>query len=132
MQITLTKVFRSTTKKDGTPLIGKNGRPYTKLALKCNEHGDKWLSGFDGKETQGWREGDTVNVEIEQNGEYLNFSVPKSSHIVNQMGGEDMIKLNQKLDAIWTKLGVIQGLLQMEAPKAPEGTDYIDPEDIPF
>lgn len=98
MQITLTKVFRSTKKKDGTPLIGKNGRPYTKLAIKTNEHGDRWLSGFDGKETQGWKEGDTVDVIVEEKGEYLNFSVPKKE----AQSSAAIEKLIEKIDAVNT------------------------------
>ena len=79
MQITLTRVFRSKTKRDGTPLVTSTGKPYTSLRIQCNEYGDKWLSGFDGQQTSSWKEGDTVEVEVEQKGDYLNFSVPKKS-----------------------------------------------------
>lgn len=76
-KITLNKVARYTTDKNGQPLKTRDGRPYTSLRIKSNEHGDKWLSGFDNPQTQNWKEGDTVEVEVTQKGEYLNFSVPK-------------------------------------------------------
>jgi len=80
MKLTLTYVGRFTTKKDGTPLISsKTGRPYTSLRIKANEYGDKYISGFDSAETKGWKEGDTVEADVEQKGEYLNFSVPKKT-----------------------------------------------------
>lgn len=117
----------------------KTGRPFTSLGIQCKEYGEKWLSGFDGKETQDWTEGSIVEVEIEKKGDYVNFSVPKSSHQVNKMGGEDMVKLHAKLDAIWTKLGVIQGLIQpkVEEPRREfDTTDEreadIKPEDMPW
>lgn len=77
MKLTITFVGRYTTKKDGSPLIGANGKPYTSLRLKANEYGDKFLSGFDNAQTRGWKVGDTVEVDVEQKGEYLNFSVPQ-------------------------------------------------------
>lgn len=80
MTLTLTFVGRYTTKKDGTPLISaKNGRPYTSIRVKANEYGDRWISGFDSKETAGWKAGDTVEANVEEKGEYLNLSVPKSN-----------------------------------------------------
>lgn len=77
MQITITKIARFTTKKDGTPLTTKDGRPYTSVRLQCQEYGDKWVSGFENADTKAWSEGEKVEAEIEQKGEYLNFRVPK-------------------------------------------------------
>lgn len=72
-KITLTKVFRSDKDKNGNLLKTKDGRGYTKIAIKAQEYGDKWLSGFDNKITCNWKEGDVVEVDVEQKGEYLNF-----------------------------------------------------------
>lgn len=80
-KVTLTFVGRYDTKKDGTPLLTKAGKPYTSLRIKCNEHGDKYLSGFDGSQTKDWKIGDTVDIEVEEKGEYLNFSVPKAGSV---------------------------------------------------
>jgi len=81
MQINLTRIHRSTTDKQGNPLKSKDGRPYTRLGIQCQEHGSEWLSGFGAYWNENWREGDTVEVEIKpvqgKDGKtYLNFSKP--------------------------------------------------------
>ena len=76
-KVKLTRVFTTDKNKDGSPLMGRNGKPYTRLAIKCEEHGDKWLSGFQGSRNASWKEGDTVDIIVEQKGEYLNFRMPK-------------------------------------------------------
>lgn len=78
-KITLTRVYVSDKDKNGIPFVGKTtGKPYKKLALKATEYGDKWLSGFQNKDNENWKEGDVVDVIIKQNGEYLNFETPKA------------------------------------------------------
>lgn len=78
-KITLTRVYASDKDKNGVPFVAKTtGRPYKKMSVKCIEHGDKWLSGFQGRENEFWKEGDVVDVIIKQNGEYLNYEVPKA------------------------------------------------------
>ncbi len=72
-KLTLTKVYRSTKNKDGQELLTKDGRPYEKLGIKTKEYGDKWLSGFGNQFNKNWREGNVVEVDVEQKGEYLNF-----------------------------------------------------------
>lgn len=75
----ITRVFISDKKKDGTPLIDKNGKAYRKIAIKCDKYGDKWLSSFINRQDDdmnSWKEGDVVNVEVEENGDFLNFRVP--------------------------------------------------------
>lgn len=76
-KLTLTKVFRATTNRDGTPLVSKNGKPYTRLLLKAEKYGDKWISGFGNSSNASWKDGDTVEVQVTQNGDYLNFETPK-------------------------------------------------------
>lgn len=141
-KLTLTFVGRYTTKKDGTPLVGKTGKPYTSLRIKCNEYGDKYLSGFDGAATQGWKEGDVVEVEVEQKGEYLNFSVPRKEDIafseVSKLAGKHTT-LELRFNRLLSEL-VGKGILEMPEPSKPvvAGTtvEYPDsgfaPEDIPF
>lgn len=103
MQVTITKIFD----KERT---SKAGKPFTSRAIKTNEHGEKWLSGFKGKENEGWREGDTVEIEITQNGEYLNYAVPKGSF---QKGGTsgDVNRVEMKLDALRAEITTIGAIL---------------------
>ena len=78
MKEKITWLKRDTTDKEGSPLISKKtGRPYTRLTLKVESKGDKYLSGFDGVQTKDWKVGDEVEIDITENGQYLNFSVPK-------------------------------------------------------
>jgi hypothetical protein len=78
MKVILTKVYRSKVDKDNKPLTTKDGRNYEKVGILTKEHGDKqWLSGFGNKDNEGWKEGDTVEVDVVQKGQYLNFSMPK-------------------------------------------------------
>ena len=74
-QLTITKIYRSDKDKEGKPLLSKkDGRPYSKIALKTREYGEgRWVSGFGNQTNSQWKEGQTVEVEIEEKGEYLNF-----------------------------------------------------------
>jgi GH35 family endo-1,4-beta-xylanase len=74
MKLTLTKVYRNDKDKQGQPLRTKDGRAYTRLAVKCVEYGDKYISFFGHKDNASWKEGDTIEAEVEQRGEYLNGS----------------------------------------------------------
>ena len=82
--LTLTSIQRYNKDKEGNPLKTKDGRPYTRLVIRCKEYGDKMLSGFDSIQTQSWQEGDTVEVEVEQKGEYLNFKIPNKQDLIGK------------------------------------------------
>lgn len=64
-KVQLTRVYRGEqeTKKGLLPKIG----------IKTTTHGDKWLSSFQVRGTEAWKEGDEVDIEIEEKGQYLNF-----------------------------------------------------------
>jgi hypothetical protein len=57
--------------------VSKAGKPFVSLGIMTDQHGDKWLSGFDNETTNQWQVGDTVDIEIKTNGDYLNFMLPK-------------------------------------------------------
>jgi hypothetical protein len=81
MKLTINgEVYKNTKKKDGTPFIGKNGKPYTLLSFGVKEEvlgkvGAR-VSGFMNRENENWKDGDEIEVEVTQNGEYLNFKMP--------------------------------------------------------
>jgi hypothetical protein len=80
--VTLTKVFRNDKDKMGAPLMTKAGKPYTKLAIKTDKHGDQWLSGFGNSRNEKWAEGSKVDIMVSStqgnDGKtYLNFETPK-------------------------------------------------------
>lgn len=76
MKLSINKIYRSYNDKNGKPLMTKDGRPYERVAIQTKEHGSSWLSGFGGGYNRNWKVGDVVEVEVEQDGQYLNFKRP--------------------------------------------------------
>lgn len=99
-KITLTRVTRLTEDKNGSPLTTRDGRPYVRLLINCNEYGDKPLSGFGNKDNAHWKEGDVIEVKIEKkqvgDNEYLNFETQKKDDKLEATLGF----MNHKLDYI--------------------------------
>lgn len=134
--VTLTRVYTSDKKKDGTPLISKKGKPYTKLSIQTSEYGAAWLSGFQNKSNSGWKEGDKVEIIVEKKGEYLNFSMPdmknagfaEGEKILNKLTEMSLLQLQ-----IAEKVGINIYKRAEETPTAiPYPDDDIDADDIPF
>lgn len=44
-----------------------------KVSIQTKEHGDKWLSTFKTRGTEGWEEGMEVQVNVSEKGDFLNF-----------------------------------------------------------
>lgn len=118
----LTKITRYTTDKNGQPLKTRDGRDYTRVNIQVAEHGQKWVSGFGSKENANWKEGDTVEITIEQKGEYLNFSEPKKQDVVN----EKLEQILNKLTKLNLEIQIIKDKVvgkEINVP-TPEGVDY--------
>lgn len=89
MKVTITKIYRG---KQQTKFGQKD-----KIAIKTDQHGDKWVTGFDQKAiTQNWNEGDIVDVTVKQNGEYLNLEFPKAGAVDNSKL-EEILKLVKEI-----------------------------------
>jgi len=69
----ITKIYRNTKDKEGNDLKTHDGRNYERVAIKTEEYGDKYISGFGNSRNKSWNIGDEVELEVEQSGEYLNF-----------------------------------------------------------
>jgi len=80
-KVKLTKVYITDKKKDGTALMSKYNKPYKKIAIITDKYGEKkWISGFihgDNDPRLGWKEGDEVEITVTQNGDFMNFEIPK-------------------------------------------------------
>lgn len=128
-KVKLTKVFRDHRNKDTKqPLISKDGNPYNKVAIKTEQHGEKWLSGFGNSANYFWRKGDVVEIEVTPSGEFLNFT--NESTMLDRMLKAMEIRimklersLNKKVEA-----GEVVGDVDFNKKE----TETIDPEDIPF
>jgi len=73
MKLVITKIYRSTKDKNGKDFVNKDGNPYERVAIRCQEYGERWLSGFGARWNEYWKEGSAIDVEVEPKGEYLNF-----------------------------------------------------------
>jgi len=132
-KITLTRVFSTDKNKDGTPLMSKLGKPYSKMSVKCVEHGDKWLSGFKGRENENWKEGDQVDVIVKQNGDFLNYEVPKAEDkLAMRVSSVEVDIMNIK--NMIAKLGGTATIVVTPATSAPSNNPAAEdfPSDIPF
>lgn len=58
--------------KDGNT----NGRNWRKLGIFCD---GVWYSAFSGPNTETWKVGDDITVNVEKNGDYLNIVFPKAA-----------------------------------------------------
>lgn len=135
----LTRVYRSDKDKNGQTLMGRSGRPYTKIAIKATEYGDKWINGFGNRDNNRWQDGDVVKARVVQSGQYLNLEMVS-----------ELEQVMLKLDEMSNKLDMaIKGAKVQQQPDYLTGTvakdnvasspgfpEYAKPEindeDIPF
>lgn len=132
MQVTITKIYTTDKDKQGNPLKSKKGAPYTRMSIKTQEHGEKWLSGFQNADNKEWKEGDTVEIVVKENGEYLNFETPKKEDKVVEV----MEKVLNKLTSMNLDIQIIKEHLEARAPKGTWGTlnspNAVNNPNIPF
>jgi len=62
-----------------TQRTSKAGKPFTSLSIKTDKHGDRFLGGFGNKDNESWQVGDSVEIDVVENGQYLNFEMPKKA-----------------------------------------------------
>lgn len=125
----LTRVFRTDTDKNKQPLVGRSGKPYSKIAIKCVEYGDKWVNGFGNRDNERWQDGDEVVGRVVKNGEYLNLE--RVGELEQVM--ERLTIIENKLDML-VKGGKPQpDYLTGEMPKVDRYAEpTIDESDLPF
>lgn len=61
MKLTLTQAYNDDKKKDGSPILGKNGQQKYRARIKTVEKGDEWLTGFVFKPLN---KGDVIEAEV--------------------------------------------------------------------
>lgn len=112
-EVILKSIYINEKKADGTPYIDKNGNPF-KIAVIENEKGDK-ASMFCGKfqakdleEIKTWKSGDIVKVSLEQDGKYVNFSLPSKTD-----------ELQERITGIELRLSRLEGKTEAKELLAP-------------
>jgi hypothetical protein len=121
--VTLTKVFTSDTKKDGTKLVTRTGKPYRQISIKTKEYGDKYLSNMIFEEDDDqlrWQEGEKKKIIVVENGVYLNFRVPSRLDI-----------LEERIEKLEAKSGPSYEVEDQGGPPD-DGAPEISEDDIPF
>src|ERR1041385_2426123 len=75
---------RVTVKKKTTEMIqtkyGKKEK--TNLQVLTEKGKTLWVGGFSNAITQLWKEGDDLDLEVEQNGKYWNFKTPSMDQLI--------------------------------------------------
>jgi hypothetical protein len=82
--VKIEKIAFFDTKKDGSPLITRDGKPFKKVLIDIDPYsiedleftGKLSMLDFDGV-ADNWKVGDTITGKIINDGEYWNFQVPK-------------------------------------------------------
>ena len=122
VQLTEVKRYQNTSKS--------TGKAYTSLRIKTAQHGDTMLSGFDSTETKEWKEGDSVEITVKPNGQYMNFEVQKKPR--SNGGGvstEQYERIMVKLDTILTEVRMIRGGTKVAAPVETSRPEQEDPSE---
>lgn len=119
-EVTLTRVFR----KDVETKYGIK----PKLSIQTSTHGDKWLSTFKVQGTENWNDGDTVKVNIQEKGDFINFE---------PIGGgstSSASTASPQLEARVCKLeDAVFGKQNTTSPQAAApAEDVIQADDLPF
>ena len=130
----ITKISRYEKNKEGQPYVGKFG-PYTRLLVRVEERGDKDISFFENEKSPSkeWAEGQEVEFNIKENGQYLNGEYIKKETAVgnNSPMIEDIAKRVYRIEKMVEKMG--RKMFADELAKS--DIDYPtspDPDDVPF
>jgi len=119
VKIVLTKIYISDEKKDGTKFIDKNGKPFKRVAIQTDSHGDTWLSSFsfrDSDEMREWKEGQEVQILISKRDDFWNFRIPTKGDLLE----ERVTKLEEAVfDSKDTSTGSIDSLVDGTPPDYP-------------
>ncbi len=131
-KLTLTYYGRFDTDKEGKPLVGKFG-PYAKISIKAKEYGDRYLSGYENKETKDWAVGKEVEVEsveeVASNGKtYLNFKMPKKADPLTEIAAlrvsfdelkRNFDRMREAMAPVWKEWNARQGHVEKKFDAIP-------------
>lgn len=105
-KVKITKITHFTKNRDGGALVTKDGKPYTRCLV--NTEDGRTISGFGSQTTNGWQVGDTVELDITQNGNYFNFKIPRVNLFEIQARIEELEKTIKEQEE---RIGQIEAML---------------------
>lgn len=123
----ITKVFKNDKKKDGTPLLDKNGKPFWKVAIKTEATGDQWYSCLAFRNDDAVmriNEGAAYTILVWEENGFSNFKIPTKTDLL-----EDRVTALEA-SVFGNKEGTANVGRVPTAIEYPE--EEIDPMDIPF
>lgn len=125
-KLTITKVYATDKKKDGTLLINKWGKPYWRVGIKAKEMGEEWLNGFMNYDCKDWT-GQVKELEVWQE-EYEGKMQWKFALVVFKITKEMWDKVVSDIE------NLRKFLVLPKTEKAPDEIEYPEEasEDIPF
>lgn len=113
------------------------------LLVTTSKGVDMWVGGWPNDVTRGWREGDQVELDLEQRGKYWNFKPPVGDSF-NGNGGDNgvsyeifkdiqEIKSNvEKILKMVTSTGHVMGSVSEEPPVPRDEDAPVETDEIPF
>ena len=123
MKVKLTNIRVASQNKEGQPYLDKNGRPYQRIGIQTEQHVKEWLGGlaYQGSPALNWKVGDEVEIEIVQNGKYLNFNLPRQQNQGIAPIMTELRNLHEKVDKILELI-----------TKVDDEQPQINPDELPF
>lgn len=140
-KLTLTKVYTTDKKRDGTPIKDSGGRPLLRAAIKAQEYGNRWITGFiypSQKDTL--QEGKTIEAEVSErefNGQkelVFRLTPPRKALTADEVRAivrEEMADILSTLAKIAADVEAIRYASRPEGEVA-ETVEDEEPADIPF
>lgn len=127
-KLTINKIYRNTTDREGNELKNRDGRPYTRVVLQTKEYPSDKISGFGTPENEAWKEGDVVEVLIEEKGNYVNFKMPKKE----DKNPEVLNKILNAMTALRIDIEIIkEHVVKKREPLVVDDQTFED-TDVPF
>lgn len=114
--------------------VGQSGKSYESCRiLTTNSQGqDVWVSGFGSQTTHTWENGDSIDVDLEQRGQYWNFKENGNTKPSPDKKLALLEKIDRKLDLLLSR-GVNGQVSSENASNGQiEASQEITAEDLPF
>ena len=127
METKIVKIHRADKDKNDKPYMTKDNRPYTRVGIQVDDKQfeGRWLSGFGNSVNALWKIGDTIEIEVEPKGDYLNFKTPNEQDKIWK-------ELNRQAGEIVNLKKAVADFLNHNEPQQDDQDDFGKEGDLPF